>query len=300
MVIPAEDEWTEWAIVRRGFTLSVRVLHELLMGGQTFQWYRITPESNTWIGMLGKSLIQLKIGDSDEVCYRVIEKECLQTIGEELQTFFRLDEDLESKLASLPLERDAYLKRCVECFPGLRILCQPIGEVLLTFLCSSNKQIPQIRRMLAKLCKRWGTSRYPGWFSYPSWESLGTASLGDLTECGTGYRARYIQGCAKIIREDPNFLQALGSLAYKDAKDKLMQLPGVGPKVAECILLYGVGCYRSFPLDTWILKAMNHRYQLGDLSRKEMEAYAFRYFGPHAGIAQQYIFAYEREVRELS
>ena len=300
MVTPAEEEWTDWTVIHSGFALSDRVLDELLTGGQSFQWYRTASDSPVWIGMLGASLIELKTDQSGSVLYRTIDQAGRDRTGEDLHAFFRLDEDHAGMLASLPLDRDPYLARCVEHFRGLRILRQPIEEVLLTFLCSSNKQISQIRRMLAKLSERWGTSHYPGWFSYPGWEALAGASLEDLASCGTGYRGKYIQGCAMVMRDEPDFLSAIGTLPYHEAKAKLVSLPGVGPKVAECILLYGAGCYQSFPLDTWILKAMNQRYGLSSLSRKAMEAHAHKYFGPCAGIAQQYIFAYEREVRELS
>lgn len=301
MVIPSEKEWSEWLVIEQGFVLTDRVLHELLIGGQTFQWHHPSPETDLWIGLLGNSLVQLRTDqNSGEVLFRSIGTKQPDAVREDLRQFFRLDEDHSAMLGTLPLDGDPYLARCVERFPGLRILRQPIEEVLLTFLCSSNKQITQIRRMIGKLCERWGEEVYPGWFSYPQWKTLAEVNLDDLAACGTGYRGKYIFECARLLAEAPGFFTSLTATGYRDAKAELMHLPGVGPKVADCILLYGGGYYESFPLDTWILKAMIHRYGKNQSTKREMEAFASGYFGRYAGIAQQYIFAYEREVRELS
>jgi N-glycosylase/DNA lyase len=299
MVIPEEREWTDWTVIYPGFTLTERVLQELLIGGQTFQWHRIEGEPPLWIGLLNGQLLQLKIAESDEVSFRGIDSEQTRTSREHLARWFRVDEDYEKMLATLPLSGDPYLNKCIESFPGLRILRQPIEEVLLTFLCSSNKQISQIKRMLQELSRRWGNACCPGWYSYPSWEVLGGLDLEELGLCGTGYRAKYILGSARQICGSSGYFEYLKSLNYADAKSELIKLPGVGPKVADCILLYGGGFYESFPLDTWILKAMDYRYGKANSSKKEMGAFISDYFGPFAGIAQQFIFAYEREVREL-
>lgn len=299
-----------WETLDAGFRLSSRVLEELLEGGQTFQWERdrameatLDPEGKCtaiWIGILDGVLVRLRLASDGCLQFSSLRHDKGQKVRDALGVFFLLNEPHELYLEGLPLEQDSYLLRCVESFPGLRILRQPVEKVILTFLCSSNKQIPQIRQMLHNLSRELGEEVEPGWWEYPSWEVLAQADLEVLRRCRTGYRCNYIQASARYIAADPDFFRRLKSLPFAEARAELMCLPGVGEKVADCILLYGGGRYESFPLDTWILKAMEHRYGLSGLKRNEVLKWAQQHFGEYAGIAQQFIFAYEREVRELT
>lgn len=299
-----------WETLDRGFRLSFRVLEELLEGGQTFQWERDRAmeailnadgqRGAIWIGILDGVLVRLRLAADGCVQFSTVRQGMGQQVRDALGIFFRLNEPHERYLEGLPLEQDSYLLRCVESFPGLRILRQPVEKVILTFLCSSNKQIPQIRQMLHNLSRELGEQVETGWWEYPSWEALAQADLEVLRRCRTGYRCNYIQGSARCIASDPDFFRRLESLPFAEGRSELMRLPGVGEKVADCILLYGAGRYESFPLDTWILKAMEQRYGLSGLTRSAVLRWAHQHFGEYAGIAQQFIFAYERDVRELT
>jgi len=300
-----ENPWYE---LSADFHLSERVFFELLDGGQTFQWYRAFDHSETgaltgdfWTGVIDGMLTELRLSGEGTIQYRVSMGGNRSKVSDALRLFFRIDEDLVSCLHTMPTHVDSYLRRCVDSFPGLRILRQPIEKVVLTFLCSSNKQIPQIKQMLRFLSVQFGEEVAPGWYEYPKWNTLASAELESLQACRTGYRGKYILGSARLIAGESGYFEKLERLPYEEAKQKLLKLPGVGEKVADCILLYGAGRYEAFPLDTWILKALEARYtnQVKNLNREGLRRWAGQYFGPFAGLAQQYIFAYEREVKEL-
>jgi N-glycosylase/DNA lyase len=294
------DHWSVWQILDPKFKLEEKVLHELLCGGQTFLWDPILDsEQLSWKGSIREFWIELKLAQDSCVVFRHHGSHASANVVQELRAFFRLDDAWERLINTLPIEQDDYLKRCAERFPGLRILNQPIEEVLLTFLCSSNKRIPQIKQMLQLLRAKFGKKTSFG-YRYPSWDRLSKAKVEDIAECKTGYRARYIHGSAQVISTQAGFFEDLNDSCFEEAKAQLMQLPGVGDKVAECILLYGGGFYEAFPLDTWILKALHHRYGVDTKNIKKTKGFIERHFGlKAAGLAQQYIFAYERDVKEL-
>ena len=293
------DGWSSWTEIADSFSLTPRVLEELLWGGQTFQWFPLDEKREVWDGLLNSLRIQLR-SNAGNVEFRVLLKTSeLEEARSALKHFFRLDENLEELMSSFPLAKDDYLSKCVNAFPGLRILRQPIEKVLLTFLCSSNKHIDQIRKMLGMIAHRFGEAITDGWHEYPTWQELAKVAVEELSKCSVGYRGKYIVGSAQRIAQEPEFFEKLERLPFEEAKMKLIELPGVGEKVADCVLLYGGGHYEAFPFDTWILKAVSQRYGLEGKSRKEMQRFVEEHLGDNRGIAQQYIFAYEREVREL-
>jgi len=302
-----EIRWSEWQVLQPSCILKQRVLFELLEGGQTFQWCRtdLHPQKNGesvacyWSGIVDGKLAGLRLDSGGGIQFCGVEGTSGPELAGALKKLLRLDEDHQAALKTLPLQQDEYLRNCVLSFPGLRILNQPIEKVILTFLCSSNKQIPQIKQMLRNLSLKLGCMVAPGWHEYPAWNVLAEAPQDVLQECKTGYRAKYITESARIISADPDYFPNLVSCDYLQAKQRLLKLPGVGEKVADCILLYGGGFYEAFPLDTWIIKSLQFRYGLGELNRTEMLKWAQKHFGKYAGIAQQYLFAYERDRREL-
>ena len=196
---------------------------------------------------------------------------------------------------TLPWRSDPHLAACLAAFPGLRILRQPFGETLLGFLCSATKQIVQIKQMLALLAERHGAEIAPGFHRLPTWPELAALPETELRACQLGFRARYIAETARIVAAQPGWLAETEALPYPAAKARLCALPGVGEKVADCVLLFGAGRLEAFPVDTWILKTMARRYGLDGWKPAHVAQFGRAHFGPLAGLAQQYLFGWERQ-----
>ena len=132
----------------------------------------------------------------------------------------------------------------------------------------------------------------------PTWEELARVGEADLLACRLGFRARHIRGTAQFLAERPGWLEAAAAAPYPEAKRLLCLLPGVGEKVADCVLLFGAGKLEAFPVDVWILKAMAGRYGLRGWKPTQVAHFGRAHFGPRAGLAQQYLFAWERRYRD--
>jgi N-glycosylase/DNA lyase len=217
-----------------------------------------------------------------------------EQVERELKIYLGFDADLAAQIDALPWRNDPHLARCFAAFPGLRILRQPFGETLLCFLCSATKQIVQIKQMTALLANRHGAEIAPGYRRLPSWDELANVSELELRNCQLGFRARYIHETARVLAEHPGWLAETGTLDYPEAKRRLCALPGVGEKVADCVLLFGAGRLEAFPVDVWILKTMERRYGLSGWKPVQVAQFGRAHFGPLAGLAQQFLFAYER------
>ncbi|MDR2089380.1 MAG: DNA-3-methyladenine glycosylase 2 family protein [Clostridiales Family XIII bacterium] len=195
---------------------------------------------------------------------------------------------------------DAVMARAVACGAGIRILNQEPWEALISFILSQNNHIPRITACVERLCAACGT-RIDGadggvFFAFPRIETLAGLSEGDLAPCGLGYRAKYLIQTARRVAEAGGaaWLAALRDAAIAEAESALLSLCGVGPKVAACVLLFGLGHTEGFPVDVWMARAMRELY---GVDGKDAAAHAAERFGPYAGIAQQYLFHYMRNGR---
>ena len=174
---------------------------------------------------------------------------------------------------------------------GLR---QPFGETLLAFLCSATKQIVQIKQMLALVAERHGALIAPGVHRLPTWAELATLSEADLRRCQLGFRARYVHATAQHLAAETGWLEATEAAPYAEAHKRLCALPGVGEKVADCVLLFGAGKLEAFPVDVWIARTLAERYDLRDWKLPALARFGRVHFGAAAGFAQQFLFAWER------
>ena len=225
-----------------------------------------------------------------------------------LPGYLALDRDWDALTDALPWRSDSHLAQCIAAFPGLRLLRQPFGETLLGFLCSATKQIVQIKQMCALLAERHGSALVDPvdpnalaeragvnpFHQLPTWAQLATIPEADLRSCLLGFRARYIHATARHIAQRPGWLEETEHLPYAAAKARLLELPGVGEKVADCVLLFGAGRLEAFPVDTWVLKSLERRYGLIGWKPAQVAHFGRTHFGPLAGLAQQYLFAWER------
>lgn len=204
--------------------------------------------------------------------------------------------DLDRDYACLFSGADKVLSEGLRCAEGLRILNQPCFETLISFIISANNNVKRIRGIIRRLCEKYGEPfRFEGrtFYNFPSPGVLAALHPKDLADTGAGYRAPYIIKTSKIISEGFD-LESLRQKPYADAKKALMNLPGVGPKVADCVLLFSLGHSCAFPADVWIKRVLLQQYGFKG-NDKQTAAFAIDKFGKHAGIAQQYLFFWIRE-----
>ena len=211
-----------------------------------------------------------------------------------LESYLGLTVSWDELRDQLPWRSDHHLKQCIQKFSTLRLLSQSFGETLLAFLCSATKQIPQIKVMCSQLAESLGSEIASGVHAMPNWIQVASASETDLRALGLGFRAKNIKRTADIIAENPDLLSRIEASPYPEAKVLLQELPGVGSKIADCALLFGAGKLEAFPVDTWIIKAMEKRYDLQGWKPQQIEHFGRTHFGMAAGYAQQFLFSYER------
>jgi N-glycosylase/DNA lyase len=279
----------KWRAIGKRYAISLIGINETLLGGQSFAW---TAESeNQWVGIIRKAVVQLRWIDG-QLEWR---SSGIKPMSEaDLLDYLWLDESYDLAVDQLPWRSDQPLHRAVKHFPGLRILRQPIDETLLVFLLSSAKSIPQIKKLREKIHLLFGQSLDRNLYAFPGWDRIKKISESKARELGVGYRAKYLVGTASFLAKNPNFLNEIKKLSHQSAKLKLMELPGVGPKVADCILLFGGEKSEAFPIDTWILQSMEKQYGMKGWKISQMEEFSRIHFGLYAGLAQQFLFSYQR------
>lgn len=294
----SERTWSEWQTFPLPAPLNAAVLTEILDGGQAFRWHR--DANQIWQGVFDAHVARLRLA-ADGTLQWSAPASIARATRPALIRYFGEGANLATHVDSLPWRSDAHLAQCLAAFSGLRILRQPFGETLLGFLCSATKQIVQIKQMIALLAERHGApllassgGEAPWPRRLPSWSELATLSEADLRNCLLGFRARYIHQTAQFLAAHPGWLEETEQLPYAPAKERLCSLPGVGEKVADCVLLFGAGRLEAFPVDVWIIKAMAQRYGLQSWKPAQIAQFGRVHFGPLAGLAQQYLFAWER------
>ncbi len=299
IAMPSFLVWSDWQPLTlsssNGLALpetpTPAVLAEVLDGGQAFRWAR-TPDG-VWQGGWSDCVARLKPSEQGGLLWSAPQA-LADAVAHKLPQYFAATVSFAQLADTLPWRSDPHLARCCEAFRGLRLLRQPLGETLLCFLCSATKQIVQIRQMVELLARRHGRAIVSGIHRLPTWAELATVSEEDLRACLLGFRARYVQQSARFLAERPDWLDQVEKLPYAEAKERLRELPGVGEKVADCVLLFGAGRLEAFPVDVWIIKAMETRYGLSGWTPQQIAHFGRVHFGPYAGLAQQYLFAWER------
>jgi N-glycosylase/DNA lyase len=243
------------------------------------------------MGVIGKSIVELRLSE-EKLSWRTGKKYPFSE--RKLRDYLWLDTSFADATDSLPWRSDPVLDRCMRKLPGLRILRQPMDEVLFVFLLSSVKSIPQIKEMKELVAQKYGEPLGLDLRSFPGWARLAEIPEAELRGLKMGYRAKYVHGVAKRISKTPSLLRDVVEQPYEEAKAKLLSFPGVGPKVADCCLLFGASRTNAFPIDTWISKTLEIRYGLGGWSNNQQAHFALKHYGKHAGLAQQFLFSGER------
>ncbi|MDP2673145.1 MAG: DNA glycosylase, partial [Nanoarchaeota archaeon] len=202
--------------------------------------------------------------------------------------FFSLNEDFESiknHLLKDNITRIAYQK-----YPGIRILQQDLWECLISFVCSSASNIPKIRKNIELLSKKFGEKN-----NFPKPGKIDDLKL--IKECKTGFRAKYIYEINKIVNHA--WLEKVKKSNYQTAKQMLIELPGVGEKIADCVCLFALRHQESFPVDVWIKRIVENNYLKKTSNYKEIQEFARKRFGKYAGYSQQYLYHWGRLNRSI-
>ncbi|MBI2947392.1 MAG: hypothetical protein HYY23_07080 [Verrucomicrobia bacterium] len=262
-----------------------------LTSGQAFRW-KLCGES--WEGAIDRRWVRLAAAEDS------ILAETAEPIGNGawLENYLQNRVDLESILATFP--DDGPMRAAVSACFGLRLLRQDPWECLASFILSSTKQIVQIEQIVALLCERFGepVPVPPGHspaYSFPTADRLCACAESELRSCKMGFRAAYLKGSAEMIASSVIDLSKLSALEIGEARESLLQLPGVGRKIADCVLLFAYGFPKAFPIDVWVMKALRRLYFRGRrVPLRRLQRFSDEHFGPFAGYAQQYLFHYMR------
>jgi N-glycosylase/DNA lyase len=262
-----------------------------LASGQAFRWGEI---NGAWEGVIDHRWVRLE-QTKDGIAAKTVEPTCDWSW---LEHYLQTDINLASVLHSFP--DDEPMRAAVSAYRGLRLLRQDPWECLASFILSSTKQIVQIQQIVALLCERFGEPlRVPAGhspvFSFPSAERLAACAEQDLRGCKMGFRAPNLLRTAKMIIAGEVNLSGLHSRRVEEAREELLKLPGVGNKIANCVLLFAYGFQQAFPVDVWVMKALRELYfPKRRVGVKRLARFTATHFGANAGYAQQYLFHYMR------
>jgi N-glycosylase/DNA lyase len=268
--------------------------------GQVFRWKK---KGDWWYGIVRDQVFKIRQVNTELEFANVDEKF--------IANYFGLDDDLQEIGAKIG--RDEHIRKALREFWGLRVVRQDPWECLISYICATYKSIAAIRNMLFKLSKKFGEKMaFDGcdFYTFPAPEKLAKTAESDLMECGLGYRAKYVLATSKRILENDFSLGSLRKMPYQQAKKELASFPGVGLKVADCILLFSLGKSEAFPVDVWVKRAILKHYaanfpktfiekisshgSLSNAEYKRLNEFGRTYFGEYAGYAQEYLYHYER------
>ncbi len=258
--------------------------------GQCFRWNR--QENNNYIGVAFGRVIEIEKNNDDVVIYN----SNLKDFKSIWINYFDLERDYT--YIKEELQKDELLKKAVEYGSGIRILQQDPFEMLISFIISSNNRIPMIKRAIENISKTYGKAiEYKGntYYAFPTLEEFSAATLKEVEAIGVGFRAKYI---VKTLEDLSKVTYDLNEIKISDdngCHEGLKKFSGVGPKVADCIMLFSMGKYSAFPVDVWVKRAMQFFYVAPDVSLPKIREFARDKFGTLSGFAQQYLFYYARE-----
>ena len=272
-------------------------LKDIFDCGQCFRWNE--DEDGSYIGVVGNNV--LKVWKKDNKIYFKSNGE--NNLKELVQYYFDLDRDyveIKKKLSKI----DNNMKEAIKYGEGIRILNQDLWETIISFIISANNNIPRIKGIIQRMSQKYGKEiEFEGekYYTFPTTDELSKASVSDLRELGLGFRDIRIYETTKLIKDKKVDLKELeNEKDFKKVREILLTLPGVGPKVADCILLFSsLKRWEAFPIDVWVRRVMNelyiHNVDETKVKKEQIEKIANEKFGDLAGIAQQYLFYWRKE-----
>jgi N-glycosylase/DNA lyase len=266
-------------------------LDATLSSGQVFNWHQ---HGSTWQGVVAGRWVELQQPPTG------IQARCTlpQTSWNWLADYLQIHLDLDPVLPTFPSEPP--LQSAVRQCYGLRLLRQDPWECLANFLLSATKQITQIRRISLELARLFGCpvpvpAGHPQAFAFPTATQIANTTEADLRQCAMGFRAPHLKYAARLVANGDLDLHSLRHLPLNAARAMLIKLPGVGPKIADCVLLFSCDQPQAFPVDTWIARTLRQLYfDNQPIPLPQLRQFTQDHFGPYAGYAQQYLFHYAR------
>ena len=263
-------------------------IDDTINNGQVFLWKKF---DSKWYGINGKKILILE--------------DKLDMKSKNIHNFFRFDDDFQK--IKRQLSKDDIMKKAIKNFPGMRILRQDPFQCYISFIVSSNSNIPNIQTRLQKLSHKFGEKRTiddKELFLFPKPEKLANASITDIAKCGLGYRSKYVKKAAIAVNEGTIDFSSLKKQDYQEARDSLCQVFGIGKKVADCILLFSLDKLEAVPLDRWVLRILQKYYSkefqistktITEKTYDDLHNKIVEHFGKYAGYGQQFLFKNERE-----
>jgi len=275
-------------------------LEKTLNSGQVFHWEK---HRGGFVGAIDQDAFYVEQKkDVLKVCGGDLPQAARRALSGIVAHYFALDHPLQEICGSFP--RDNAMNAARDYCRGLRIVRQPKWECLATFICSSMKQVAHIRQISHALRQRFGTRKAISWIhvqAFPSAAGIAQSSESELRSCALGYRAKNLLATARHVASGEANLEKWSALSDDDLRAQLCELPGVGAKVANCVMLFAYERLRAFPIDVWIERVLREKYFT---RKKKPTAQALRqfvqeYFGEHGGYAQQYLFHHARMTKRL-
>ena len=258
--------------------------------GQVFLWKK---NGDYWDGVNGQDILR-------------IDKNGIIKSYQNLKTdFFRKNDKLDDIIKSI--SKDKTVKKAVKKYLGLRILKQDPFQCLISFIISSNSNIQKIKTSLENISKKFGTKiefENQEFFLFPKPRELSKASINEIRSCGVGYRAKFIKDAANMIFSKEIDFESLKKSKYFETKKSICSIPGVGNKVADCVMLFSLNKLEAFPLDRWMIRILEKYYrnefhlETKTITEKQYDILhekIVNHFGPYAGYAQQFLFKMERD-----
>ena len=246
--------------------------------GQSFRWREC--ENGRWHGVAFSRSVDV-FAECDNL---IVEGDVCEADEKLWREYFDLDTDYAAICENL--KADGWLNKAISAYTGIRILKQEPWEALCSFIISQNNNIPRIKGIIERLCVQFGEELHGGDFSFPSAQVIAEKTAEDLAPLRAGFRAKYIIDAAKKVADKTVDLDKINDMNIDDARMELQKISGVGPKVAECTLLYGFGRKDAFPVDVWVRRIMAELYPDGlPECTRGVE-----------GIAQQYLFHWRRNI----
>ena len=264
--------------------------------GQCFRWNMEADGSYSGVAF-GRS-VNLSEGSGEKTGTILIKGSSAEDFENIWKKYFDLERDyglIKNRLTA----DDPVMAEAVRFGGGIRLLNQDPWETLISFIISQNRNIPLIKKSVEEVSRLFGDP-VEGWdgrtcYSFPTIESLADLCEDDLAECRLGYRTRYVIETAGAVAENPGLLYDMTERSYREAFDYLRSFCGVGPKVANCVLLFSMEKYSSFPVDVWVKRLMSILYGAPESDAAAAQRLAADLFGDLGGFAQQYLFYYARE-----
>lgn len=264
--------------------------------GQCFRWN--LEDDGSYTGVFGENVLNV-LEKNKKMIFRGA---CKESIIKTVIDYFDLDTNYD-KIKDELSKIDENMKKSIEHGDGIRILNQDLWEMIISFIISANNNIPRIKGIIEKISKEYGRViefNNKKYYTFPTPEELSVASVEDLRKLGLGFRDKRVYETTQLVLNGKVDLEKMKEIKdTSEVRKKLLELPGVGPKVADCVMLFALKKFDAFPIDVWVRRVMNDLYIKNEdetkVTKKQIEQIAKDKYGNLAGIAQQYLFYWKRE-----